>query len=280
MRWIRLSEVAFSLVALAACASPAPELATDDAEVVSEQTFQIARGVVQSVDYLPLDFPADGCYARALYYSMELATRKIESNAIYMIPALSGPYPKLGTTSWGYHVAPVIEVARSSAPPVAWVVDPEVSRAPLTIERWISSLAVTPEQVDIILLKGAAFNERMNAMKLAELPGGTYSEKLTASFDDMAPFDADAIQTACNELHKFTYYGARHIEFMSDAPPPISDAEGLALARPRRAKLIKRTRELVDDLSRNGRIAGTRAFSETECAASVDPREGTGWNGH
>ena len=73
-------------VALFACGTPdetEDALASGDA-VVTGGTFGRASAIVRGIDYLPFEYQADGCYARALYMGMELAAEGIESNAIFV----------------------------------------------------------------------------------------------------------------------------------------------------------------------------------------------------
>ncbi len=68
----------------------------------AKQAFKI----VADINYIPFTYIVDGCYARALYMSMELAAQKIPSSAYYIF----GYLQPTDSVSWSYHVAPALQV--------------------------------------------------------------------------------------------------------------------------------------------------------------------------
>src|SRR5689334_17788201 len=100
-------------LALVGCGGPTPTTveatgpASSDQPLVSEATFNAAFRIVKAIDYVPFQYKVDGCYARALYMSMELASEGIESNAIFAFANEEAPLT-VGDIQWSYHVAPML----------------------------------------------------------------------------------------------------------------------------------------------------------------------------
>src|SRR5687767_6751444 len=104
---------AFGLLLVTGCGSADESPPTSDTqELVDQATFKKAFKIVSAIDYLPWEYKVDGCYARALYMSMELAAEGIPSNAAF---AFADEFDELrvGEIEWQYHVAPMLQVGAS-----------------------------------------------------------------------------------------------------------------------------------------------------------------------
>lgn len=103
----------------------------DDALSVGDFDTTVAQ--LAKLPYLPWTYTVDGCYARALYYSMLLATKNVGTNHLYSV-ARNGL--RLGGV-WRWHVAPM--VTKDGYPNSVYVLDPvyDKTRA-LTSVEWIA----------------------------------------------------------------------------------------------------------------------------------------------
>jgi len=177
MRLDRVLRVALVILPVAglltpACKTTQNETSLKDA-VVSSETAQTAFRVVESTrKYLPFEYSADGCFARATYMQMELAAEGVPSRVIYVRAAYSpafdtwtGGTPRLGADNWSYHVAPVIKVVTGSST-MEVVLDPglEPNRrgGAMILEDWLAS---------------------MKALKFQEAPIGAMSREVQAPED-------------------------------------------------------------------------------------------------
>ncbi len=239
-------------VALFACGAPdASEeaLATSDA-VVDGDTFARASAIVRRIDYLPFEYKADGCYARALYMGMELAAEGIESNAIFVFAKDDAHRLRIPGTrqSWDYHVAPMLQVDRDSE----WkVLDPSMSSAPLDWLAWVGKMGFRP--VDrafpyVVTTPGSVYaSEEIIAQKKEQ------RRESVDTFDEMPPFQVDDVARACAVMHAYL-----------DVDGRPSSAE-----RARREKLLDRTSVLVSRLASRRKLSGPPRDIWTRCEACV-----------
>lgn len=244
-------------VALVACGAPDEKeasLATRDA-VVTGDTFGRASAIVRGIDYLPFEYKADGCYARALYMGMELAAAGIESNAIFVFAKDEAHELRIPGTSqtWTYHVAPMLQVDRESE----WkVLDPSMSSAPLDWLAWIGKMGFRP--VDrafpyVVTTPGSVYaSDELIAQQKEQ------RREFVDTFDEMPPFEVDDVAAACAVMHAYL-----------DVDGRPSNAE-----RARREKLLDRTSELVSRLASRRKLNGPPRDVWTRCEACV-MEEGT-----
>lgn len=122
----------FTLLTLMACGQHTQET-SDTSAFVSPNEAVEAFDIIQKIDYLPFTYIEDGCYARSLYMSLELAAVGIPSSALYVYGALQ-PTPSV---TWSYHVAPLLQLKNSRREP--WVLDPAFESQPLTRTQWINA---------------------------------------------------------------------------------------------------------------------------------------------
>lgn len=121
----------FSLLTATACGQNTLQT-SDISALVSQQQASEAFGIVKALDYLPFNYIVDGCYARSLYMSLELAAEGIPSSAHYVF----GYLQPTESVTWSYHVAPLLQLKNSSQEP--WVLDPAFEKEPLTRTEWIN----------------------------------------------------------------------------------------------------------------------------------------------
>lgn len=190
----------------------------------ADRAFEIARGL----DYLPWGYTADGCYARALYMSMELAVERIPSSAQYIYAtngALLMP-DSVNGPAWSWHVAPMIKVTATGTP---MIIDPSLFRAPEvahSLDSWIQRNHPTPNPDDYVvaLIQGSHYWQFGQAVDTEPI----------SSFAELDPFQGADIENACEVA--WDYIGR-------EQPHPTDDA----LAA-KRDKLVDRTRSLVTGL--------------------------------
>jgi hypothetical protein len=244
---------AFVLAAASGCTSEEPidenEIGSADSAVVSREEFGRALGIVRDLDYLPFEYKVNGCYARAFYMSMELASRGIESNAIYAFARSKTPAARLrvGETTWGYHVAPMLMLRTTGNNSVPRVVDPSISTEPLTREGWLSRMGHREDEPEatkptVFYVQGSDYSNYS--------PSGHPRSRDVPDFESLAPFNVTAIQDACGVMYEFI----------------ACDRDQSAEDRARkREKLLERTKALLTSLERRGKLNADARFSETAC---------------
>jgi hypothetical protein len=142
----------FSLLALTAC-GPNAQQSSDTSALVSQGQANQAFAIVENIDYLPFTYIEDGCYARSLYMSLELAAQEIPSSAHYVFGALQ-PTPAV---VWSYHVAPMLQVKNSTQEP--WVLDPAFEVEPLTRTEWLNKNFAAKSKSSITLQDIASYTK-------------------------------------------------------------------------------------------------------------------------
>src|SRR5262245_17691682 len=105
------------------CASPSTLETTDALDAaLSAGDFDATVQELTALPYLPWAYTPDGCYARALYYSMLLSTKGVATNHLYVV---ARPGETLAS-EWQWHVAPV--VTKDGDPDHLYVLDPLFER--------------------------------------------------------------------------------------------------------------------------------------------------------
>jgi hypothetical protein len=112
--------------------TPGNPLSADEAAAVFAE--------LASLDYIPFDYPVDGCFARAHEMSRVMQEQGIASAKVFNYEApnrLRVPGTEFGNIEWGYHVAPIVNVTGSDGVTREMVFDPSLNRdRPMTIEEW------------------------------------------------------------------------------------------------------------------------------------------------
>ncbi|MCU0697609.1 MAG: protein-glutamine glutaminase family protein [Myxococcaceae bacterium] len=215
---------------------------------VSEQSARVtpqqAQLAVQLVDstrgYLPYAFTEDGCYARALYMSAELAARRVPSSAQYLTGEL---YPGNGVT-WGWHVAPMVEVDGTRG---RTVLDPSLAtQGPITLDEWVRrSNPLGPYEL-FWTLGSTYYLTGFYTPNAQALP-------VIQSFAELAPFQRSDLEHACGVMSEYLSY------------------ERAANEAQKRALLIGRTRSLANRLLSVGKLSGYQTNGTLRCGFSSVP---------
>lgn len=208
---------------------------------VTQQQAQLAAQLVDSTRaYLPYAFTEDGCYARALYMSMELASRRVPSSAQY----LTGQLSPSASVSWGWHVAPMVEIEGTSG---RTILDPSLAPGgPITLNEWIRR------------------SNPRGSYELFWTLGSTYyltgfytpnaqAEPVIQSFSELSPFQRSDLEHACGVMSEYLSYEGRPDEAQ------------------KRALLIGRTRSLANRLLGVGKLTGYQSQGTLRCGGASVP---------
>jgi hypothetical protein len=244
--------VLFAALVLSACGGSTVEIDDDVAALddlgVSEQSARVtpqqAQLAAQLVDstraYLPYAFTEDGCYARALYMSAELAARRVPSSSQYLTGELS---PGNGVM-WGWHVAPMVEVDGTRG---RTVLDPSLAQqGPITLDEWIRrSNPLGPYELfwtlGSVYATTGLYTPNAQAMPVIQ------------SFAELSPFQRGDLEEACGVMSEYLSF------------------EGAANEAQKRALLVGRTRSLANRLLAVGKLAGYQANGALRCGFSAVP---------
>ncbi len=222
-----------------------------ESDWVVQSAFDKAFTVVKGVDYLPFQYKIDGCYARALYMSMELAANSIESNAVFAFAQPGAPLV-VGPIEWGYHVAPMIEVGTSAGNAVHTVIDPALSDQPITQDQWVAMMGhptdePASQQPQMLFVPGSDYAP---AEAIADTAHADFD---TPNFHDLAPFRASDIQSACGVMHNYLTLE------QGSSPDEVQRKQ---------TKLLARSTSLLTALAASGKLTADVEFSVETCAAT------------
>lgn len=259
----------FSLFTLAACGQNSTQTSESKA-LVSQQQAAEAFAIVKDIDYLPFTYIVDGCYARSLYMSLELAAEKIPSSAHYVLGYLQ---PTQAVT-WSYHVAPLLQLKDSTQEP--WIIDPAFETGPLTRTKWIEkNFAASDEELGsradnttTLIRAGSAYfdvNRRATRYETKETslftvatdswgdvvkltPRPIEKAKLVSDFAAMPSFLSNEIHSACTVMHKY---------IDAEYPKAAVDASQKSLRDAKIARLLASTTRLVQAMDEVGKLSRT-----------------------
>lgn len=238
-----------------ACASPSGEqAASSNEDVVEQTTFDRASAIVNGVDYLPFQYKIDGCYARALYMSMELAAKGYESNALFAF-ARDGSVLQVGDVQWGYHVAPMLEVRSSQGTITNMVIDPALAARPLSQATWLADMGYAPttppdKMPSTLIVPGSDYAPQ------EALDDREHINQDTPDFSHLPPFKTSDIQSACGVMY----------QYLSREPGAAPDA-----VHTKQEKLIQRTTALVAALRGATKLTEDTTFSADDCRTAPAP---------
>lgn len=196
-----------------------------EARVTAEQA-GLALALAESTrEYIPYEYTPDGCYARALYMSMELATRFVPSSAQY----LNGTLRPNASVTWGWHVAPMVEIIGAEG---RMVLDPALSPTrPVTLVEWVD-LSNPIGSYELEWTLGSQYFTDNSARRNVE------QTPVIQSFDELPPFKLSDISQACGTMHSYMQ--------LEGKPAAVRDEK--------RERLVLRTRQLVDRLWAIGKL--------------------------
>ena len=145
MSW--LSDIWDAITSLFTPSPPAQPVAPcAAASGVSPQRAQQIFDQMRARTDIPFNYPVDCCYARASEMCDAMQQAGVPSRKVWSYGDLHPTNPDgspvrfpPGTgqpVEWGYHVAPVIDVAQPDGSTVPMVMDPSLSDRPLTVDQW------------------------------------------------------------------------------------------------------------------------------------------------
>lgn len=91
------------------------------------------------------NYTYDGCYARA-----HLMAKMFEEEGVVVQKAWARGsllIPNQGGATWGYHVAPAVDVQDKDGNIVKMIIDPSIASGPVTTQEWLSKMGVKSEKV-------------------------------------------------------------------------------------------------------------------------------------
>ncbi len=181
---------------------PEPQMSALD-QALSVRDFDASVAELAHLPYLPWTYTIDGCYARALYYSMLLVTKDIPTNHLYSV-AQRGT--RLGGI-WRWHVAPL--VTKEGEPNTLYVLDPvyDKTRA-LTSLEWIARQNYTDTSArDYPTLHvhggnsyGVPYDVELQVTDVDHPAVATYGEP---TYTEMPAFVLSEVDDACVTMHDY-----------------------------------------------------------------------------
>jgi hypothetical protein len=219
-------------------------------ELVSEQTFARATDVLRRIDYLPFEYKENGCFARALYMTMELAATGQESNVVFAFANGGNPL-KVGDIQWVYHVAPMLWVGASSADARWMVIDPSLRPHPLTVAEWITAMGYPPSTPSdraptFAMVPGSNYHVWANA---THYPANSATD--VPSFDALPNFKVSNASRACRTMFRF-----------------LTKENAADVAR-KKSTLLSRTPRLLQEIDARQKLTRDAEFSATDCASAL-----------
>ncbi len=185
----------------------------------AEQAFKIAQ---KTMEYLPYGYQNDGCYARSLFISLELAAEGIPSTSQYAsCTGFKCIAPSGVDWKWDYHVAPMIIV--SSNPETARqdpsyledqispqdtninlnatlatmnqpiIIDPGLSTKPLSRQEWVQKMNLNDDVIFTV----------KHARDYSSYDRETNIDQLVRSIQDMKKFKKISVMAACQTMWSY-----------------------------------------------------------------------------
>jgi hypothetical protein len=166
--------------------------------------FDAAVRHLAELPYLPWHYTVDGCYARALYFSMTLATMRVPSRHVYCVARANHTIDGV----WGYHVAPM--VSKDADPDQLYVLDPLFDPAqamPLTT--WVERM--DPSYTDpaataypaLRVAAGNSYGSWTNTASVVDPQAPRAADYREPSFAAMPAFATGTINDACRVMHRY-----------------------------------------------------------------------------
>ncbi|MCA9671961.1 MAG: hypothetical protein KC503_40460 [Myxococcales bacterium] len=231
---------------------PAPSAASHERETtLNKGDFDAAVRHLAGLPYLPWKYTSDGCYARAFYFSMTLASMGIPSNHVYCV-AKSG-YPIMGR--WRYHVAPVVK--RDGDPSQLYVLDPLFDRnQSVRLADWVARQDARFSDVswvgypNLIVQPGTSYGSwgSGDAVQNPRSPDAArYGEP---PFAQMPSYSISTINSACEVMH-------RYIE--------LEEQTSLSTKLYKHRRLSQITLQTLGELSARGKLSGSASQLSASC---------------
>jgi hypothetical protein len=259
--------IGLTVAGAVACAAPrAPEEIRTLDDALSAQEFDTTVQHLTALPWLPWAYTADGCYARAEYYSMLLASRGVPTNHLY---ALARPGTTLGGM-WRWHVAPL--VTKDGDPNHLYVLDPvyDQSRA-LTNVEWIARQGHSNPNADeypyLHVHPGNSYlDQNLSALPLVNPSEPNASVYKEPTFEAMPAFKMFVIAQACKTMHLYI-----------DREPGTSEEQ----KSDKHTSLGRETKRIVGVLAAKGKLDGDSGSLYRNCTRDPLDKEdpGEGWGG-
>jgi hypothetical protein len=235
---------AFSVTACSA--APREEEQASSEQHLNERDWAQAVGYLQKISYLPWGYTNDGCYARALYYTMNLAAEGIPSNHVYIV---AKPGFGLGASgAWGYHVAPLVSQDSTGQ---LLVLDPIYAKTPIPLRNWYerqSQWEGTENAPDLYVASGTTYGQPGTGSRVPDpINADTATFREPASFAEMGAFSIESINGACEKMHEYI------------------DKEGSGSAATKHHDLSRDTKRLVTALADMGKLSGSASQLDAQC---------------
>lgn len=246
------SLAAAGLLALAACTTATSEDANDptidSASDLSAVDFDTASSKLGALPYLPWKYTTDGCYARALYYSMLLAEAGIPTKHVYV-------NARPGTALygiWGWHVAPI---ATKDGEDQLYVFDPALfpTRVP-TVREWVAIQGYDDPTASnyprLSVDEGTSYAQSTGRTPLPNVINPSASQFGEGTFTELPQFTVGSINMACDVMHNYI-----EREPGATVASKFNKHKGLADA----------TVRLANGLTAKGKLSGTVAQISSRC---------------
>jgi hypothetical protein len=187
------------------CAPPPQEEPTDALDsALNAEDFDATVKHLSALPWLPWTYLTDGCYARAFYYSMLLASKNVPTNHVYVVRQAGAP-PLFGI--WGWHVAPV--VTKNKDPNHLYVLDPayDQTRA-LTNVEWVAKQnypdPAAANYPKLHVYPGNSYLDQYTTLQPlvnpAEPEAALYKEPV---FEQMPAFAMSDVSASCSVMHRY-----------------------------------------------------------------------------
>jgi hypothetical protein len=219
-----------------ACGAPTAPVGQIEKDArVSPDEAQRAFSIVSGVNYLPFAYKPDGCYARALYMSMELAAASIPSSAQF----LEGDLHPTADIAWRYHVAPMLLVNGDDH---RTILDPSLAEGPVTFDDWIA-LSSPNGDYTTFFVPGSIYVASVNLNDPS-----SYDAPMIDRFSQLPPFQLSDIEDACAVMYNY-----------------LNNVDGGAPLQP---QLVQRTQDLLPALAAVGKLPDFTADYQTSCGSN------------
>ncbi len=221
------------------------ELGINEGEArISVGQAEAAKAIVDGTkQYLPYAYTEDGCYARALYMSMELGARRVPTSAQY----LSGYLQPSASVSWGWHVAPMVEIGGSTT---RTILDPALApTGPIPLTEWIRRSNPQGSYELYWTLGSVYVTESYGLYRNAQ------SEPVIQSFSELRPFRTDDVEEACGVMHDYLN----------------REGSSASVRTAKQKLLLGRTRTLANRLLSVGKLTGYSAGASLRCGGRQVP---------
>lgn len=110
----------------------------------AEALFKEMAGQTQ----IPFNWPRDGCFARAHEMRRLMEAKGIEARKAWNYGNLVVPGTGIGTVTWGWHVAPTVEVQKPGGGTQTMVIDPSLFPKPVTDADWKAKQGDTSSRLE------------------------------------------------------------------------------------------------------------------------------------